>query len=101
MASPQLYMAELDLPVPFTQEFISLIPAQRLAIGKLMTAGAVLSISVAADRSKAWTIISAKSEEQAREIISKFPISNMIRYTLRPLFVHETVDMGLPKMSMN
>ncbi len=95
------WMAEITLPVPMHQEFASLIPNQRMTIGRLMSAGKILSYTLTADRSKLWTVILAPTEEEAREILTTFPILPWTRYTIHELFFHEYALGGTLRMSLN
>lgn len=95
------WMVELSLPVPMGQEFMSLIPDQRMTIGRLMSAGKVLSYTLTADRAKLWTVILAPTEEEARGILSTFPILPWTRFTIHELFFHEYALGGTLRMSLN
>jgi len=95
------WMVEMSLPVPMSQEFASLIPDQRMTIGKLMGSGKILSYTLTADRSRLWTVILAPSEAAVREILSTFPIISWTRYTVHELFFHEYAMGGALRMSLN
>jgi len=95
------WMVELTLPVPMNKEFMSLIPEQRMVIGKLMGAGRMLSYTLTADRTKLWTIILAPAEQDVQKILDSFPIIGWTRYTIHELFFHEYALGGQLRMSMN
>ncbi len=95
------YMAEIDLPLPFSSEFISLIPAQREIIDKLMKEKIITSYAVSLEKGKLWTTIFAASEESAGEILSSFPVINLVRYRLSKLAFHNTIGHTLPQFSLN
>lgn len=95
------WMVEFTLPVPINQEFASLIPEQRLTIGKLMGAGKIVSYTLTADRTRLWAVILAPSEEEVRTILGTFPIIGWTRYTIHELFFHEYALGGTLRMSLN
>jgi len=95
------WMVELSLPVPINQEFASLIPDQRMTVGKLMGAGKILSYTLTADRTRLWTVILAPSEGDVVKILDSFPIISWTRYTVHELFFHEYALGGSLRMSMN
>lgn len=94
-------MAEVDLPLPFSSEFISLIPAQREIIDKLMKEKVITSYAVSLENGKLWATIFAASEESAGKILSSFPIINLVRYSLSKLAFHNTISLTLPQFSLN
>ena len=95
------WMVEMSLPVPINQEFASLIPDQRMTIGKLMGAGKILSYTLTADRTRLWTVVLAPTEEEVVKILGSFPIISWTRYTIHELFFHEYALGGALRMSMN
>jgi muconolactone delta-isomerase len=95
------WMVELDLPVPISGEFAARIPEQRMRIGKLMSAGTMLSYTLTADRKKLWTVILADSEGEVQEVLESFPIISWTQYSIHELFFHEYALGGIPRMSMN
>ena len=99
--SSHSWMVELSLPTPFNQEFASLIPDQRMTIGKLMSAGTILSYTLTADRTRLWTVVLAPSEAEVRKILDTFPIIRWTQYTIHELFFHEFALGGALRMSLN
>lgn len=95
------WMVEIDLPVPMTVEFASLIPAQRMTVGLQMSAGTILSYTLTADRAKLWVVFAATTEAEVRDALRKFPILPYCRHQIHELFFHEMAQAGIPKMSLN
>jgi len=94
-------MAEIDLPLPFSIEFVSLIPAQRELIDKLMKKKTITSYAVSLEKGKLWTTIFAESEKNAYDILSSFPIINFVKFKLSKLAFHNTLGLTLPQFSLN
>ncbi len=95
------WMVELTLPVPINQEFASLIPEQRLTVGKLMNTGKILSYTLTADRTRLWTVILAPTEAEVEKILGTFPIISWTRYSIHELFFHEYAMGSVLRMSLN
>ena len=95
------YMAEIDLPLPFNNEFVSLIPAQRELIDKLMKKKIITSYAVSLEKGKLWATIFAASEKNACEILSTFPVINFVKFKISKLAFHNTIGHALPQFSLN
>ena len=93
-------MVEFDLP-ELTSEFASLIPAQRLAVGLLMSAGTITSYTLSADRHRLWVTMAASSEAGVRAALDKFPILPYTRWRIIPAMFTEMALVGISRMSMN
>jgi len=94
-------MAEIDLPLPFNNEFVSLIPAQRELIDKLMKEKIITSYAVSLEKGKLWTTIFAASEKHVCDILSSFPIIKFVNISLSKLTFHNTIGLALPQFSLN
>ncbi|MEP7145957.1 MAG: hypothetical protein ABI792_02985 [bacterium] len=95
------YMVDIDLPIPFNNEFISLIPKQREVINALMSERVISSYAVSIEDGKLWTTIFAESDESVAEILSAFPIIKYVEYTISKLAFHNNVGLTAPQFSLN
>ena len=95
------FMVDIDLPVPFNNEFISLIPEQREIINKLMSERVITSYAVSIEDGKLWTTIFAASDEAVVEILSAFPIISYVDYSISKLAFHNNVGFTAPQFSLN
>ncbi len=89
------YMVEFELPEQLTEDFLTLIPEQRLMVDNLMTEGKVRSYSLAMDRSVLWMILDANSEFEAMEIIAQLPLSDYMQPFISELMFHTTSEATL------
>jgi muconolactone delta-isomerase len=89
------YMVEFELPEQLTEDFLTLIPEQRLMVDNLMTEGKVRSYSLAMDRSVLWMILDANSEFEAMEIIAQLPLSDYMQPFISELMFHTTSEAAL------
>jgi muconolactone delta-isomerase len=88
-------MVEFELPEQLTEDFLTLIPEQRLMVDNLMTEGKVRSYSLAMDRSVLWMILDANSEFEAMEIIAQLPLSDYMQPFISELMFHTTSEAAL------
>jgi len=93
-------MVEFDLPTPFTEEFVSLIPEQRHMIDNLLAEGKIRSYSLSEDRSRLWTVFVADSEFEVMELIAQMPLGKFMEPYITPLMFHNASDMVL-QFSLN
>jgi len=96
----RVFMVEFDLPTPFTEEFINLIPQQRSMIDGLLAEGKIRSYSLSEDRSRLWTVFVAESEFEVMELIAQMPLSKYMEPSITQLMFHNASDMVL-QFSLN
>jgi len=95
------FMIEVAIPAEPNAEFISLIPAQRAHIEKLLEQGTVMGYSLSLDRSKLWITMNARHEREALEILRTFPLYEYFELTMHPLMFHNSSIRSLLKVSLN
>ena len=94
------YMVEFDVPQPFTEELMSMVPAQRDSIDSLFSSGKLLSYTVAADKSKVWAVMMAESESELLSYIDELPLTPYMDFDYCKLMFYNTVHF-MPAMSLN
>ena len=95
------YIVSIALPADPPEEFISLIPRQRLHINRLLHEGVITSYSLAFDRSRLWVTVCARSEKEAVGIIVGFPLFRWMEVEVEQLMFRNTVVTAMPPVSMN
>lgn len=95
------FMVEIDLPLPITNEFISLIPEQRAVISKLFSEKILTSYSVSLEDGKLWTTIIGNSVNEVGEILMEFPIIEFCEYKIFKLTFHNNAGFIIPQFSLN
>lgn len=95
------YMADIDLPLEFTEEFMLLIPAQRAMVNKLMNEGVISSYAVSIEKGKLWMMVIAENESSVAGLIESFPIAEHIRYEIHRLTFHDSARFKMPSFSLN
>ena len=94
------YMVEFDVPIPLTESFLDLIPAQREALDIYFSEGKLLSYTVASDRSRVWAVFIAESESELLTYIDDLPMTAYMDYDYSELMFYNTVHL-MPAMSLN
>lgn len=94
------YMVVFDVPLPVTEEIISLIPDQRAAVNRLFTNGKMILYTLSNDRSKLWAVFLAESESELLTLIDKLPISSYMDFSYHDLMFYQSNHM-LPALSLN
>ena len=95
------FMVEIKLPETFSEEFISLIPEQRLKINALMDAGVILCYTLDEPRTRLWTVIVAKSENAVMDILAQFPLIGYMNPAINELTFHHQSSLVMPSISLN
>ena len=93
-------MVEFDLPQQLNEEFLALIPKQRYVVNQMLAQGKLKSYSLAMDRSKLWTVVSAETEFEALELIAQMPLTEFMFPTVSELMFHNATDLML-QFSLN
>lgn len=96
-----VFLVHITLPEFFSQKFYQLIQDQRKHINNLMENQVVLSYALDMERKSVWAYISAKSEKEIKEIVSKFPIIREVKFTIHELAFYDTSHQALPDLILN
>ena len=94
-------MADISLPATITQDFLALIPLQRLQVGILFKSGRLTNYALSLDRSKLWAVFIGNSEEEVHNIIDIFPLRSYMQVNLYELAFHEQPQFQFPIYSLN
>ena len=95
------YMVEILLPQPLTRDFMSLVPAQRAIVNKLVHEGTIRSYTLTMDRSRLWVVMVAEDEDDVTEILDGFPIMPYAEADVHELMFHDMATHELPRLSLN
>ena len=75
MNSAYQYMVDFTLVGTICEEFLDLIPYQRVVVNKLFQQGKLVNYALSAEKAKVWAIFNADSENEVRKMINSFPLS--------------------------
>lgn len=95
------FIIDIQIPLNPDEKFFELIPLQRAHIDKLLDQGTVMSYSLSLDRSRLWVTMNARTEGEAVEILSAFPMFKYFEPTFHLLMFHNTSLMSQLKVSLN
>ncbi len=95
------YIFQMELPA-LTDEIAARIPVHREHINKLFIEGRLISYSVSQSRNFIWCVLNAEDEQEALEVIAKFPLHPYFTdIECHPLLFHNTQPAALPDISLN
>lgn len=95
------YIFQFELP-QLTNEIAEKIPMHREHINQLFVEGLILSYSVSQSRNFIWCVLVAEDEQEAMEIVAKFPLHPYFTDIMcHPLLFHNTQPATLPDISLN
>ncbi|TAF76809.1 MAG: hypothetical protein EAZ53_03350 [Bacteroidetes bacterium] len=95
------YMVSINLPESIDNNFVSLIPDQRVYVDTLIAKGTILSYSLSVDRTKLWIIFSCQNEKEVAKYLNRFPIAEYLEYEIIELLFHNSPEMVFPAISLN
>lgn len=95
------YMADVQLPDYLDEDFLSMIPHQRMVVNRMMEKGTISTYALAMDRSRIWITINAQSERQVKDILQKMPLYRYMSIMTYELAFSETPSMAVPQPSLN
>ena len=94
------FMVSITLPLYFDEEFVTLVPKQRMMVDNLMAENIVRAYTLSLERTKLWMIIEAISEEAVIKTLKTFPLIDWMNYEIAPLAFHMQ-NFPVPAMSLN
>jgi muconolactone delta-isomerase len=95
------FLAEIELHMAGSREFLELIPEQRSLVNRLMGEGVILSYAVAADRSRMWCIIEADTDVEVQSVLDSFPLHTFMVPTVHKLLFHNMQATAMGSISLN
>ena len=95
------YMVDFRLPSVLPQDFMDLVPFQRMAINKLFEEGKLVNYALSLENLKLWAIFSANSELQVMDMISDLPLTPYMQVEISLLTSYNDAPTDVPKFSMN
>lgn len=95
------FMVSSNLPESMDNNFVSLIPDQRVYIDTLIAKGIILSYSLSVDRTKLWVVFSCQNEKEVAKYLNRFPIAEYLEYEILELMFHNSTEMIFPAISLN
>lgn len=94
-------MVQLYLPDYLGEDFYEIIPKHREYINVLIDKGHIVNYSINAERTRGWIEMNAKSVDEVKNLIHRFPIKKFIRYDINEIMIFDGEAYRLPKMVMN
>jgi muconolactone delta-isomerase len=99
-------MVNISLPGDFTEDFVALIPLQRMQVNILMQSGRLANYAVSSDRKNLWMVMNAEDEKEVESLVTAMPLHKYMQMEeCRELMFHERAvpsqRIALPAYSLN
>lgn len=94
-------MVQIYLPDFLGDDFYDAIPKHREYVNILIEKGHIVNYSINADRTKGWIEMNAKSVDEIRSMVSRFPIKRFIRYDVNEIMIFDGEAHRFPKLVLN
>ena len=95
------FMVDFTLPGVLTEEFMELIPYQRVVVNKYFEEGKLLNYSLSLEKSKLWAVFNANSELNVMDLIADLPLTSFMTVEISMLTFYNSMDPAMPNFSMN
>jgi muconolactone delta-isomerase len=95
------YMIIIRFITSFNEEFVDLLPNQRVQINRLMEKGIITSYSLSADRGTLWVTLLATSLKAVEKTLRMMPLFKFMRYDIIELMFHNSPVHAQMHFSMN
>jgi len=95
------YMIEIKLPEILSEEFLLLIPPQRLMISRLMHQGVIINYALALESGKLWVTMTADSEKAVVNHLAEMPIIEHVEAEIFELSFQNSNNLALNSFSVN
>ena len=94
-------MVQIYLPDFPGDDFFELIPKHREFIGILIEKGHIISYSVNSERTKGWIEMNARTKEEVKSFVNRFPIKKFIRYDVNEIMIFDGEAYRFPRLVLN
>ena len=95
------FMVNFDLPSNLSQEFMDLVPFQRMAVNRLFEEGKLINYALSLEEGKLWAVFSANSELEVMDLIADLPLTPYMKVDINMLTFYNDAKTRVPKFSMN
>ncbi len=95
------FMVDFTLPEVLTDEFMGLVPEQRMKVSEFFSEGKLLHYSLSLPKSKLWAVFSANSELEVMEMLAELPLTDYMDLEINPLTFYNALSPKLPAFSVN
>ena len=93
-------MVDFTLPEVLSDEFVTLLPYQRVVAQRFFSEGRLLNYAFSSDNGKLWAVFTAGSEMEVMEILQDFPLTKFMDYEISLLSTYN-FNRVAPNFSLN
>lgn len=94
-------MAAFTLSDTLSEEFMKLVPFQRLVVDRLLSEGKLVTYALSMEESRLWAVFKANSEMEVLDMIADFPLAKFMKVKVSVLNFYNTTNPAMPSFSLN
>ncbi len=95
------FMVDFTMPKELPDEFVALIPRQRVAVNKLMGEGKLLNYALALEHGKLWAVFAVESESELLDIVYGLPLTDFMKVRISELTFYNAFQPFAATFSIN
>ncbi|MEM6967601.1 MAG: muconolactone Delta-isomerase family protein [Bacteroidota bacterium] len=95
------FMVDFKLPSALSNEFMDLVPYQRIAVNRLFDEGKLVNYSLSLENARLWAIFTANSEMEVMEMLTDLPLTPYMKVEISLLTFYNDATSQVPKFSLN
>lgn len=101
MQTDYQFMVDFKLPEEISQDFLDLLPEQRVVVDQYLEAGKLVNYALSIERAKLWAIFQAHSENEVVDMLLDFPLTPFLEMEISLLTYYNTREEPIPAFSPN
>lgn len=101
LSSEFQFIVDFTLPESLSEEFMELIPYQRAMVNRLFKDGKLLNYALSLESSRLWTVVNARDEFEAKNIVEDLPLSQFMTFEISMLTFYNSMEPVTPDFSLN
>lgn len=94
------FMVNCTLPEELCEDFIGLVPYQRLLVNEYLQEGRLLNYALSEESGQLWAIFNANSEMEVLEMLAELPLTPFMEVEISMLSSFSTKE-EVPEFSLN
>ena len=95
------FMVDFTMPKEMPEEFMALIPRQRVAVNRLMNDGKLLNYSLSLEHGKLWAVFNVETQAELMELVYDLPLTDFMKVRISGLTFYNAATAVSATFSVN
>lgn len=95
------FMVDFTMPKEMPEEFMALIPRQRVAVNRLMNDGKLLNYSLSLEHGKLWAVFNVETQAELMELVYDLPLTDFMKVRISELTFYNAATAVSATFSVN